>query len=198
MNYRRMYYLRFSSGLYPAGEADEAALPACRRQQPVVIGSKVWHKAKGRGPFRDLAPHYPIFRRPGSVPRSQLIVTSELSGAFGRSPCFPYFPSFHSLQELSRAIRRSRFPECVESFVSDSLASLVPDALRSSFPGSLASPASGSPGVPFPALLRVPLPVPLMALVFSLLLEDRSSVELKDTRNSDDCNGVGTLYFCGK
>lgn len=164
MNYRRMYYFavfqRSLSGW--ARRTRRRYLHVTLSRQPGSYRLEgIAHKAKGRGPFRDLAPHYPIFRRPGSVPRSQLIVTSELSGAFGRSPRFPYFPSFHSLQELSRAIRRSQFPECVESFVSDSLASLVPDALSkflprfpcefrfrfswSSFPGSLASSVTGSP-----------------------------------------------------
>jgi len=50
-----------------------------------------------------------------------------------------------------------------------------------SFPGALASPASGSP----------------TALVHSLLLEDRSSVELKDTLDCPECNGVLKLFFCG-
>src|SRR3981081_2813241 len=53
-------------------------------------GEGSYIKAKGRFLFRDLAPCFPIFRRSGSAPRSQLLVTSELSGAFERSPRFPY------------------------------------------------------------------------------------------------------------
>ena len=36
-----------------------------------------------------------------------------------------------------------------------------------------------------------------MALVYSLLLEDCSSVELKDTPDCGEHKGVGRLYFCG-
>jgi hypothetical protein len=96
--------------------------------------------------------------------------------------------------------------ESLAGFLSDSLAGLVSDALPrsvagsplklvpdshsevlhrspcefrfrfrwSSFPGALANPVSDSP----------------MALVFSLLLEDFSSVELKDTPDCAECNGV--------
>src|SRR6266576_971056 len=47
--------------------------------------------------------------------------------------------------------------------------------LSSQFPECFASLVADSPGVP--------LPVPLMDLVYSLLLEDCSSAELKDTRD---------------
>jgi len=50
-----------------------------------------------------------------------------------------------------------------------------------SFPGALANSASGSP----------------TALVHSLLLEDHSSVELKDTLDCLERNGVLQLFFCG-
>jgi hypothetical protein len=46
--------------------------------------------------------------------------------------------------------------------------------------------------------LRTPLPVPPAALVCSLLLEDRSSVELKDTLDCPESKGVLKLNFCGK
>jgi hypothetical protein len=131
------------------------------------------------------------------------------------------YPSFHSLRELSCSIRGSQLLECCVSLASGSLASplsaslagIVSDALPSSvagslpnfvpeshpeflprhpcgfrfwfpwrsFPGTLASSASGSP----------------TALVHSLLLEDFSSVELKDTRDLPENHRLSQLYFCG-
>jgi hypothetical protein len=43
----------------------------------------------------------------------------------------------------------------------------------------------------------VPLPVLLMALIYSLLLEDFSSVELKDTRDLPENHRLSRLFFCG-
>jgi len=45
--------------------------------------------------------------------------------------------------------------------------------------------------------LRVPFPVLLMALVYSLLLEDFSSVDSKDTRDLPQNHRVLHLFFCG-
>jgi hypothetical protein len=149
---------------------------------------------------------------------SSLQNCSEPSGGARASRTLP---SFHSLQELSCSIRGSQLPECCVSLASGSLASplsaslagIVSDALPSSvagslpnfvpeshpeflprhpcgfrfwfpwssFPGALASPASGSP----------------TALVHSLLLEDFSSVELKDTRDLPENHRLSQLNFCG-
>jgi hypothetical protein len=149
---------------------------------------------------------------------SSLQNCSEPSGGARASRTLP---SFHSLRELSCSIRGSQLPECCVSLasgslaspLSDSLAGVVSDVLPSSvagslpnlvpeshpeflprpprgfrfrfswrsFPGALASSASGSP----------------TALVHSLLLEDRSSVELKDTLDRLERNGVLKLFFCG-
>ena len=163
-------------------------------------------KAKGRDPFRDLAPYFRFFEDLVRLPDHKLWLLSESSGAYEQSPRFPY----HSVSPLAvRAFSRHplrRFPECCVSFISDSLASLGSDPLAvlvsvalpssvagslpnlvadplpeflpwfpfglrfrfpwSSFPGSLASSVTGSP----------------MALVCSLLLENCSSVDSKDTR----------------
>ena len=99
------------------------------------------HKAKGRFLFRDLAPYFPIFRRPGSVPRSQLIVTSESFGPRERSPRFPSLFRHH-IRYKSFLVPSvgSQFPECFASSVSGSLKSFVP--------GSLASPISDAPDGP--------------------------------------------------
>jgi hypothetical protein len=182
MNYQRMYYLRFPAVFI---RLDEAA----RRYRT---------KRKGEVPFEISPLTIRFFEDLVRCPdHNSLSLRScpEPSGGARASRTFR-----HSIRCKSFLV-----PSAAASFPSASRASFLiplrvsfPMLFRSSFPGSLASPASGSPGVPFPALLRVPLPVPLMALVFSLLLENRSSVELKDTRNFDDCNGVGTLYFCGK
>jgi hypothetical protein len=48
-----------------------------------------------------------------------------------------------------------------------------------------------------PGPLRVPFPVLLMALVYSLLLEDFSSVDSKDTRDLPQKHRLSYLYFCG-
>ena len=73
-----------------------------------------------------------------------------------------------------------------------------PGPSRSSqFPECFASPVAGSPGVPFLVPLRVPFPVLLMALVYSLLLEDCSSAELKDTRDLPENHEFSQLFFCG-
>jgi hypothetical protein len=138
------------------------------------FGNYEFGKAKGRSLFRDFAPFFPIFRRPGSDSRSQLIVISELFGTCERSPPFPVL-SLHHIRCKSFLVpsRSSQFPECFWSPVSGSLAS--------SFAGSSKSFVL----VP----LRVPFPIVLMVLVYSLLLEDFSSVELKDTRNFPESNG---------
>jgi hypothetical protein len=49
--------------------------------------------------------------------------------------------------------------------------------LNSQLPECFASLVADSPGDPLPVPLRVPFPVLLMALVYSLLLEDFSSVD---------------------
>ena len=123
-------------------------------------------KAKGDFSFEISPPDFPDFRRPGSAPRSQLIVIPETFGAFEQSPRLPYSSviPFVARAFLS-SCRNNQFPECFASFVSD------------------------SPGVP--------LPVPLMALVCSLLLENFSSVDLKDTRDLREIHLVCELFFCG-
>lgn len=73
---------------------------------------------------------------------------------------------------------------------------LVP-CRSSQFPECFASPVAGSPGVPFLVPLRVPFPVLLMALVYSLLLEDFSSVDSKDTRDLPENHPLSHLFFCG-
>jgi hypothetical protein len=61
--------------------------------------------------------------------------------------------------------------------------------LHSQLPECFASFVADSPGVPLPVLL--------MALIYSLLLEDFSSVELKDTRDLPENHRLSQLYFCG-
>lgn len=141
--------------------------------------------------MREIAPGFPNFRRPGSVPRSQLIVTPKLFGTYGFGPAFPVLRCEIRCKSFLVPSAAARLPECCVSLISDSLASLVSDSLaglisvalpssvagsllclgsiliRSSFPVAPADYASGSPGVPFPDLLRVPLPV-LRWLVSSL------------------------------
>jgi len=124
-------------------------------------------KSKGRFLFRDLAPLlFPIFRRPGSVPRSQLIVTPEGFGSFEQSSRFPYSSVIpFAARAFLGSCRSIQFPECFASLVAD------------------------SPGVPLPVLP--------MALVCSLLLEDFSSVDLKDTRDLPEMHRARELFFCG-
>src|SRR5260370_37889695 len=62
--------------------------PICTTR--VSSSTRAWHKGKGRFLFRNLAPYFPVFRRSGSVSRSQLIVTSELFGAIELSSRLPY------------------------------------------------------------------------------------------------------------
>jgi hypothetical protein len=137
-------------------------------------------------------------------------VTSRLFGTYGRTRV-SRTPSFLRCKSFLVPSRCSQLPECCVRLVSDSLASLffvplrglVSDSLagffsgpssksRFRFPceflcrysgsslfGPLAGSASGAP----------------MALVYSLLLEDRSSVELKDTPAGGDCKSVKRPIF---
>jgi hypothetical protein len=176
-------------------------------------GKSSAHKAKGRTPFRGLAPGYPIFRRPGSAPKSQLLVTSEVFETYELSPRFSYpvlpfavraFLS-HSRHPVSRVLRESRFGvPC--GLPLRALAGLVSGALPSSVAGPLPNlvPDSHPEFLPrFPCgsrfrfswenlsrrscKLRFRFSV---ALVYSLLLEDCSSVELKDTLDCPENKGV--------
>jgi hypothetical protein len=61
--------------------------------------------------------------------------------------------------------------------------------LSSQLPECFASLVADSPGVPLPVLL--------MTFIYSLLLEDFSSVELKDTRDLPEKHRLSQLYFCG-
>jgi hypothetical protein len=158
-------------------------------------------KAKGDLPF-EISPLLSDFSK---IRFGAQITTTRHSRAIRdvrAEPAVTRTPSSHSLQELSCSIRGSQLPECCVRLVSDSLAGplsdslagLVSEALPSSvtgshpnlvpdshpeflhrspcgsrfqfswrsFPGALASSASGSP----------------TALVYSLLLEDCSSVDL--------------------
>ena len=157
-------------------------------------------KQRGDSLARD-RPCFPNFRRPGSVPRSQLIVTPKLFGTYEFEPAFPVPRCEIRCKSSLVPSAATRSPECCVSLISDSLASLVSDSLaglisaalpssvagslpnlgsiliRSSFPGALADSDSGSPGVPFPDLFRVPLPVLRWLVFYSLLLEDFSSVD---------------------
>ena len=143
---------------------------------------KSWKKLRGDSLARD-RPCFPNFRRPGSVPKSQLIVTPKLFGTYGFGPAFPVLRCEIRCKSFLLPSAAARSPGCCVSIISDSLASLVSDSLaglisaalpspvasslpnlgsiliQSSFPGALADSASGSPEVPFPDLLRVPLPV---------------------------------------
>jgi hypothetical protein len=180
-----------------------------------VVISRIWshggwsarHDTKGAGWVREsrrqskeaasLArdrPCFPIFRRPGSVSRSQLMSCRSYSRPAGE-PAFPVPRHSFAARAFLFHPRCIQSPECRVRLVSDSLASLFFDSLRSSVLGSLASSLASPPGVPFPVLLRVPLPVLLMAFVYSLLLEDFSSVELKDTPVGGDCKSVNRPIF---
>ena len=79
-------------------------------------------KAKGRTPFRELAPSI-RFRRPGSVPRSQPIVPSELFGT--REPFGSRFLHSSAVTFVARAFSvppvSFQLPECVASPVAGSL-----------------------------------------------------------------------------
>ena len=178
-------------------------------------------KAKGRSLFRDFAPAF-RFRRSGSVPRSQLLVTSDLFETCERSPLFPVLFRHHirCTSFLVPSVS-SQFPGCCASVVRSPCVDRCPSSSESRFRSSsdscfrsssdlrcrfssefrlrfsaglpsafsLAGRASSSPGVPSPDLLRAPLPVLLMALVYSLLLEDCSSVDFEDTPDLPERNG---------
>lgn len=141
------------------------------------------HKAKGRAPCGNSPPSYPIFRRPGSAPRSQLLVTPELFETYERSPRFSYpvIPFavraflFRSRLPVSRVLRESRFG------VPCGLPHRFPCGSRLRCPSKFRCRSSSEPrsrfssrvpcsvplrvplpvllGGPFPALLRTPLPV---------------------------------------
>jgi hypothetical protein len=67
-----------------------ASLPVVCLASRCEMGRSVDHKSEGAISLSRSRPCFPIYRRPGSVPRSQLIVTPELFGAFERSSRFPY------------------------------------------------------------------------------------------------------------
>jgi hypothetical protein len=170
-------------------------------------------KRKGEFSF-EISPLLPIFEDPV---RSQITTTRHfrvVRDVRAEPAVSRTLPLSHSLQELFCSMRGSQFPGCsresrfgyltvssptplrvssamaLPSSVAGSLPNLVPDShpeflrqipcgfrfrlRRRSFPGALASSASGSP----------------MALSCSLLLEDCSSVELKDTPDCDGRKGV--------
>jgi hypothetical protein len=158
----------------------------------------VRRKAKGRFPFREVAPYSPISRRPGSVSRSQLIVTTESSGSCERSPRFPFlFRRSVRCKSFLVPSRCLQFPECLVSLAGDTLAGLVADSLQeflslspcgcrfrfswSSFPGSLASAASGSP-MTFSALFYWRIAPPLIRKLLAICFGEQG--------------GFG-VYFCG-
>ena len=159
-------------------------------------------------------PCLPNFRRSGSDPDHSYSRLQSYSGRTSLARRFAYPVITFRRKSFLVPSRRLSFPsarvslvlDSLAGFLTDSLAGLVSDALpefrcrfslqtsfpilirRSffdpcglrfrfrwrSFPGALANSASGSP----------------MALVYSLLLEDCSSVELKDTPDCGEDKGV--------
>lgn len=124
-------------------------------------------KARGRFLLRDLAPAFPNFRRSGTVPRSQLLVTSELFGTCEQSPPLPV-PRHHIRCKsfLVPSAAASCLGACVSlasvplaGSLSDSLAGLVSDALPSSVAGSLPNLVPDSHPEFLLRPLRVTLPV---------------------------------------
>ncbi len=75
--------------------------------------------------------------------------------------------------------------------------SFLGPSISSQFPECFGSLVADSPGVPFLVPLRVPFPVLPMVLVYSLLLEDCSSAEMKDTRDLPEKSPVLKIFFCG-
>jgi hypothetical protein len=179
-------------------------------------------KAKGRFLFRDFAPLLSDFSKIWygaqitTTCHSRVVRDLRAEPAVSRS-----LPSLPSLRELSCSIAAAQFPECCVSLVSgfpcgvlsDSLAGLVSDAPPSSVAGSLPNLAPDShpevlPQFPCESRFRFPLEsLSRHSCEFrfrfsdgsghSLLLEDHSSVELKDTLDCDEYKGVERLIFCG-
>lgn len=180
----------------------------------LLLTTDIGAQSEGASLLREPAPSYPIFRRPGSAPKSQLLVTPELFETYERSPRFSYpvIPFavraflFHSQQPVSQLLRESRFGfpcglplrspcgsrlRCSSKFrCRSSSEPPFPILIQSPFFSLLAGPASGSPGRPFRGALTNSASGPPAALVYSLLLEDRSSVELKDTLDCPENKGV--------
>ncbi len=145
------------------------------------LGKSWGQKSEGAISLARNRPCLPNFRRSGSAPRSQAIVTPALLWVLQTESARPSLFRY-SLRRMSfpGSICRSQFPGMLREF---------------SFPVLLSSVA-GSPEPRF-RLSRVPLPVPLMAFVHSLLLEDLSSVEENNTPISHDGKRVFTWFFCG-
>jgi hypothetical protein len=137
-------------------------------------------------------------------------ITPELFGTCGRTRV-SRTPSFLRCKSFPVPSRCSQLPDCCVRLVSDSLASLFFGPLRSLVSDSLAGFFSGPSSksrlrFPCESLCRISgssLFGPLAgsasgaptALVHSLLLEDCSSVELKDTPAGGDCKRVLRAIF---
>ena len=117
-------------------------------------------KRKGEVPCGSLAPCYPIFRRPGSASRSQLLSLQRSFGTCERSPPFPISSvvPFAARAFLCHPSMPS-FLNASARFVADSLGGLVSDSLAGFGRFSCESRFRFSSGVPSPVPLRVPLPV---------------------------------------
>jgi hypothetical protein len=138
-------------------------------------------KRKGENPCGNLAPCYPIFRRPGSASRSQLV---SLQKSFGTCERSPPFPSTSVVPFAARAfLCRPSTPSFLNAsarFVADSLAGFVSVSLAGPGRFSCESRFRFSSGVPSLDPLRVPLPVLLKFL-------SRRSCEFRFRFFDDSC-----------
>lgn len=185
-----------------------------RRPKERFLAAGLWLKAKGRFLLRDLAPASEFSKiwfgtQITTTRHFRVIRDVRAEPAVSRTPSSHFAARaflFHRGGPVSRVLRESRFgfpcglplrfpcgsrlrcsskvplPVPLPNFVPDSHPEVLPQSPCEfrfrfrwrSFPGVLANSASGSP----------------MAPVYSLLLEDCSSVELKDISRSPRKQGV--------
>ncbi len=156
---------------------------------------QIWRsKAKGRGPFRKSRPLLSDFSKAWSGFQTTAAVTPEIAWYLRAEPAFPnQFRCSVRCKSFLVPPVDTQFPECLREIrfrfpcgsrlrLPCGLRSILlrvsfPILIQSSFPGPLAGSASGSPGVPFPGSLARAASGSPMTLVYSLLLEDRSSVD---------------------